>query len=77
MPATRHLRRPRFRRHIRFSRLDLVNRKVLGYLELDRKAMPQDIGVSPDGKVRYVADLMADGVYVVEGDRFTNTGNMR
>ncbi len=58
----------------KLAKVDLVNRKVVGYLELDRKGMPQDIRVSPDGKVFYVADMMADGVYVVDGDRFTKTG---
>ena len=36
--------------------------------------MPQDIRVSPDGKVFYVADMMADGVYVIDGDAFTKIG---
>ena len=36
--------------------------------------MPQDIRVSPDGKVFYVADMMADGVFVVDGDTFTEIG---
>ncbi|VWC97997.1 YncE family protein [Burkholderia contaminans] len=56
------------------AKIDFVNRKVVGYLELDRKGMPQDIRVSPDGKVFYVADMMADGVYVVDGDAFTKIG---
>ncbi|MCA8332714.1 YncE family protein [Burkholderia cepacia] len=58
----------------KLAKIDLVNRKVLGYLELDRKGMPQDIRVAPDGKVFYVADMMADGIYVVDGDRFAKTG---
>lgn len=40
----------------KLAKIDFVNRKVVGYLELDRKGMPQDIRVSPDGKVFYVAD---------------------
>ncbi|CAB3961749.1 MULTISPECIES: YncE family protein [Burkholderia] len=58
----------------KLAKIDLVNRTVIGYLELDRKGMPQDIRVSPDGKVFYVADMMADGVYVVDGDRFAKIG---
>ncbi|WP_175970523.1 YncE family protein [Burkholderia sp. BCC0322] len=58
----------------KLAKIDLVNRKVVGYLELDRKGMPQDIRVSPDGRVFYVADMMADGVYVIDGDRFTKIG---
>ena len=36
--------------------------------------MPQDIRVSPDGKVFYVADMVADGVFLVDGDSFTQIG---
>lgn len=58
----------------KLAKIDFVNRKVVGYLELDRKGMPQDIRVSPDGKVFYVADMMADGIYVIDGDAFTKIG---
>ncbi|MEU9368357.1 hypothetical protein AB0D71_27515 [Streptomyces avermitilis] len=33
-------------------------------------AMPQDVKISPDGKKFYVADMMADGVWVLDGDTF-------
>jgi DNA-binding beta-propeller fold protein YncE len=36
--------------------------------------MPQDIRISPDGKIFYVADMLADGVYLVDGDSFTQIG---
>jgi YVTN family beta-propeller protein len=58
----------------RLAKIDLVNRKVVGYLQLDKKGMPQDIRVAPDGKVFFVADMMADGVYVVDGDSFAKIG---
>jgi YVTN family beta-propeller protein len=73
-------------------KIDLVERKVLGYLKLSRPAarqiairartgldpnlcatsasMPQDIRVSPDGKLFYVADMEADGVFVIDGATF-------
>jgi DNA-binding beta-propeller fold protein YncE len=35
--------------------------------------MPQDIRISPDGATFFVADMHADGVYVVDGDSFTQT----
>jgi DNA-binding beta-propeller fold protein YncE len=54
-------------------KIDLVNRKVLGYLRFTRRGMPQDIRISPDGARFYVADMHADGVYVVDGDSFTQT----
>ena len=58
----------------RLAKIDLVNRKVVGYLQLDKKGMPQDIRISPDGKVFFVADMMADGVFVIDGDNFTKVG---
>jgi YVTN family beta-propeller protein len=58
----------------KLAKIDLVNRKVVGYLELEKKGMPQDIRVSPDGTVFYVADMMADGVYLVDGDTFKKIG---
>ena len=51
-------------------KIDWVERKVLGYLKLSRGGMPQDIRVSPDGKRFYVADMMADGIFVIDGDAF-------
>jgi len=61
----------------KLAKIDLVHRKVVGYLQLDKKGMPQDIRVSPDGKVFYVADMMADGVFLVDGDSFTKIGFIR
>ncbi len=55
-------------------KVDMVNRKVLGYLKLDARGMPQDIRISPDGKVFFVADMLADGVFVVDGDSFHQGG---
>ena len=58
----------------KLAKIDMVKRKVVGYLLLDKKGMPQDIRVSPDGKVFYVADMMANGVFLVDGDSFTRIG---
>jgi YVTN family beta-propeller protein len=55
-------------------KIDPINRKVLGYLKLSKGGMPQDIRVSPDGRLFYVADMLADGVFVVNGETFTETG---
>lgn len=38
------------------------------------KGMPQDVRVSPDGKRFYVADMEADGVHIIDGESFTETG---
>jgi len=56
------------------AKIDLVGRKVLGYLKLSKGGMPQDIRVSPDGKTFYVADMKADGVFVVDGESFKEIG---
>jgi YVTN family beta-propeller protein len=90
------------------TKIDLVNRKVLGTIQLSRyfdrpdalalvktslktpkyvpdpqqiggqicitPGMPQDVRASPDGKIFYVADMMADGVHVVDGASFRQIG---
>jgi YVTN family beta-propeller protein len=38
------------------------------------RGMPQDIRVSPDGKTFFVADMLADGVHVVDGASFKQIG---
>ena len=55
-------------------KIDLVARKVLGYLRLSKGGMPQDIRVSPDGKTFFVADMRAGGVFLIDGERFTEAG---
>jgi YVTN family beta-propeller protein len=55
-------------------KIDMIERKVLGYLRLNDRGMLQDIRVAPDGKVFYVADMLADGVWVIAGDSFTKVG---
>jgi YVTN family beta-propeller protein len=56
------------------AKIDFVERKVVGYLKLSKGGMPQDIRISPDGKVFYVADMMADGVFVIDGETFREVG---
>ena len=36
--------------------------------------MPQDVRISPDGKLFFVADMMVDGVHVVDGESFKQIG---
>ena len=38
------------------------------------RGMPQDVRVAPDGKLFFVADMMADGVHVVDGESFRQVG---
>lgn len=56
------------------TKIDLVERKVVGHLGLSRGGMPQDIRVSPDGKKFYVADMRADGIFVIDGESFKEVG---
>src|SRR3972149_6489787 len=55
-------------------KIDLVNRKILGYLQLVKGGMPQDIRISPDGQTFFVADMKAAGVFLIDGERFTEVG---
>ena len=52
-------------------KIDLMGRKVLGYLKLSKGGMLQDIRVSPDGGTFFVADMKAGGVFVVDGATLT------
>ncbi|MFT8956924.1 MAG: YncE family protein, partial [Gluconobacter oxydans] len=56
------------------AKVDTVNLKMIGMLKLSKGGMPQDILTAPDGHKFYVADMMADGVFVVDGDSFKETG---
>jgi len=58
-------------------KIDLVEKKVAGYLKFSKGGMPQDVRISPDGKVFYVADMKADGVFVVDGEKFTELGHIK
>jgi YVTN family beta-propeller protein len=58
----------------RLVKIDWINRKVLGYLKLSGGGIPQDIRISPDGKIFYVAELKRGGVYLIDGDAFKEIG---
>jgi len=58
----------------RLAKIDWINRKVLGYLKLSAGGIPQDIRVSPDGKIFYVAELRRGGVYLIDGNLFKEVG---
>lgn len=55
-------------------KVDVQKQKLLGVLKLKEGGMPQDVKLSPDGKVFYVADMMANGVYLIDGDTFKKIG---
>ncbi|MFF7239524.1 hypothetical protein [Streptomyces collinus] len=48
------------------ARMEVVAQQKLPY----KGAMPQDVKISPDGKLFYIADMMADGVWILNGDTF-------
>jgi len=52
------------------AKIDWLDRKVVGYLKLSKGGMPQDVRISPDGSIFFVADMKADGVFLVDGAKF-------
>jgi len=50
-------------------KVDVESQKVVGEVKIDPKAMPQDVKLSPDGKIFYVADMMSDGIFMIEGNQ--------
>ena len=55
-------------------KVDVPREKVVGSLALRRGASPQDVRVSPDGRVFYVADLDLNGVWLIDARRFRRIG---
>ncbi|KUJ67693.1 hypothetical protein ACZ90_25870 [Streptomyces albus subsp. albus] len=53
-------------------KVDTARMKVVGQQKLPLPgAMPQDVKISPDGKTWYIADMSANGLWVLNGDAFT------
>ncbi|MER5951546.1 PQQ-binding-like beta-propeller repeat protein [Streptomyces sp. NPDC001904] len=53
-------------------KVDTARMKVVAHQKLPFDgAMPQDVKISPDGKRFYIADMMANGMWVLDGDTFT------
>jgi DNA-binding beta-propeller fold protein YncE len=55
-------------------KFDVATRHVIGTLTLPKPSMPQDVRLSPDGTIFYVADMMHDGLFLIDGDRFRVIG---
>jgi DNA-binding beta-propeller fold protein YncE len=55
-------------------KMDSGSGDPLAVLTLHPGAMPQDVRVGPDGRRFYVADMMAGGVWVLDGDALKITG---
>ena len=58
-------------------KVETSSRKILATIQLDRPAMPQDVRLSPDAKVFYVADMAANGVHEIDGDNFSVLGFLK
>ena len=55
-------------------KVDVAKQSLIGELKLPFQGMPQDVKLSPDGTIFYVADMDANGVYEVDGDSFKVLG---
>jgi YVTN family beta-propeller protein len=58
-------------------KVDVTSRTVLGSLQFRRHSMPQDVRLSPDGSIFYVADMGLNGVHEIDGARFSQIGFLR
>jgi YVTN family beta-propeller protein len=55
-------------------KVDVARQQIAGRLTLRNGGMPQDVKLSPDGAVFYVADQVAGGVYEVDGQSLRTIG---
>ena len=55
-------------------KVDVAEQKLLGTLPLPGRAMPQDVRLSPEGSVFFVAAMMTGGVFVVDGEEMRILG---
>jgi DNA-binding beta-propeller fold protein YncE len=55
-------------------KVDVEAQSVVGSLDLPEGGMPQDVKLSPDGEVFYVADMHANGVHLIDGERLRILG---
>ena len=72
----------------RMIKVDIAAREVVGDIKIDITtsgkvdpikpiAQPQDVRLSNDGSVFFVADLITDGVYIIDAASFTQIGFIR
>jgi DNA-binding beta-propeller fold protein YncE len=59
--------------------VDLARERYVKSIDLRAGAMPQDVKLSPDGRTFYVADMMSNGVWLIDArrlrkERFQPTG---
>jgi YVTN family beta-propeller protein len=58
-------------------KVDVRRQRVVGTLQLPGRGMPQDVKLSPDGRLFYVADMHANGLWEIDGRRLRITGFLR
>jgi YVTN family beta-propeller protein len=60
-------------------KINVAQERVVGVLTLPdgARGMPQDVKLSPDGRLFYVADMMANGLWKVDGGAFKVIGFLR
>lgn len=60
----------------RMAVVDVAGLRLVRTIDLPggRQGMPQDVKLSPDGSMFFVADMMADGVYTIDAKTFAVTG---
>jgi DNA-binding beta-propeller fold protein YncE len=56
------------------AKIDLVHHTLVETLYLSPGHMPQDIRVAPDGSAFFVADMLRDGLVVIDGNIFGELG---
>jgi YVTN family beta-propeller protein len=58
-------------------KVDVRRERVIGLISLPGGGIPQDVKLSPDGKLFYVADMGRGGVWIVTGAPFRARGFIR
>jgi YVTN family beta-propeller protein len=49
-------------------KVDVAKQQVVGSVSLPDRGQPQDVKLSPDGKVFYIADMISNGVWKLDGN---------
>jgi DNA-binding beta-propeller fold protein YncE len=54
--------------------VEVPKERMVGNVSLPAGSKPQDVKLAPDGKVFYVADMIANGVWVIDAHTFKRIG---
>jgi DNA-binding beta-propeller fold protein YncE len=57
--------------------VNVRRQRVERTMRLRYGSMPQDVKLSPDGRIFYVADMASDGVWLIDAHRFRKLGFIR